>query len=144
MGDTWVDYGKVKEAVSIEAVFDRIGHPYRRRPGGGLEATCPIHQGHNRRQFKVSPSGRGFHCFGAGCRKGGNVIDLVAFLECLPFREAAIKLARDFRVPGALARRARQLPIVKIHGKRFFQDDRLREFRGVDNPYDRIPFSKMS
>lgn len=107
MGDAWVDYRKVKEAVSIEAVLDRIGHPYRRRPGGGLEASCPIHKGHSRRQFTVSASGRGFHCFGAGCRKSGNVIDLVAFLEGLPFRDAAIRLARDFHISDALARRAR-------------------------------------
>jgi len=140
MGDVWVDYGKVKDAVSIEAVLERVGHPYRRRPGGGLEAACPIHRGHSRRQFKVSPSGRGFHCFGAGCRKSGNVIDLVAFLEGLPFRDAAIKIARDFRIAEALSRRARKLPIVKIRGRRFFQDDRLREYRAVDNPHDRIPF----
>ena len=33
----------------------------------------------------------------------------------------------------------RQLPIVTIRGKKYFQDDRLREYRAVDNPHDRIP-----
>ena len=104
MGSPWVDYAKVKDGVSIERVLEHIGHPFTTRADTGLEATCPIHHGHNPRQFKVTPSGRGFHCFGKDCQKNGNVIDLAAFLEGLPFREAAIKLARDFRVEGGLGR----------------------------------------
>ena len=34
----------------------------------------------------------------------------------------------------------RRLPIVEIDGKPYFQDDRLKEFRAVDNPHDRITF----
>ena len=34
----------------------------------------------------------------------------------------------------------RRLPIVTIKGKKYFRDDRLREFRAVDNPHDRIPY----
>ena len=34
----------------------------------------------------------------------------------------------------------RHLPIVTIDGKLCFRDDRLREFRAVDNPHDRIAF----
>jgi DNA primase len=100
----WIDYRKVKDAVSIESVLERIGHPFARKPGGGLESTCPVHGGHNPRQFKVTPSLRGFHCFGKDCRAHGNVIDLVAALEGLPFREAATKLARDFAIREALTR----------------------------------------
>lgn len=102
MGDVWIDYRKVKDAVSIESVLERIGHPFLRRVDGGLQATCPIHQGHNPRQLKVTPSGRGFHCFGKDCRAHGNVIDLVSALDSVPFREAAIKLAHDFQVDDAL------------------------------------------
>jgi len=32
----------------------------------------------------------------------------------------------------------RQLPIVTIRGKKYYQDDRLQEYRAVDNPHDRI------
>jgi len=32
----------------------------------------------------------------------------------------------------------RQLPIVIIDGKMYYRDDRLLEFRAVDNPHDRI------
>ena len=102
MGSVWVDYAKVKDAVSIEKVLEQVGHPYRTKADGSLEAACPIHDGHNPRQFRVSPSGRGFHCF--GCGSHGNVIDLAAELGGLPFRDAAIKLARDFRVEGGLGR----------------------------------------
>lgn len=36
-------------------------------------------------------------------------------------------------------REPRQLPIVVINGRRYFMDVRLREYRAVDNPHDRIP-----
>jgi hypothetical protein len=32
-----------------------------------------------------------------------------------------------------------RLPIVTINGKRYYRDDRLREYRAVDNPHDRLP-----
>ena len=34
----------------------------------------------------------------------------------------------------------RQLPIVDIKGKMFYQDDRLKEFRAVDNPHERVTY----
>jgi hypothetical protein len=34
------------------------------------------------------------------------------------------------------------LPRVKINNKWYFQDNRLREFRAVDNPHDRITFKE--
>lgn len=36
----------------------------------------------------------------------------------------------------------RRLPRVKIRDKVFFQDNRLREFRNVINPHDRITFEE--
>lgn len=45
-------------------------------------------------------------------------------------------MASDQPKPSATPR---QLPIVTINGKRYFQDDRLREYRAIDNPHDRIP-----
>jgi hypothetical protein len=33
-----------------------------------------------------------------------------------------------------------QLPIINHGGTRWFRDDRLREFRAVDNPHRRLPF----
>ena len=37
----------------------------------------------------------------------------------------------------------RRLPIVRIRGQLYFQDDRLQEFRAVDAPWDRVPFEVM-
>lgn len=36
-------------------------------------------------------------------------------------------------------RRAKQLPIVTINGRRYYRDERLGEHRAVDNPHDRLP-----
>ena len=37
----------------------------------------------------------------------------------------------------------RQLPMVRIGGKIYYRDDRLEEFRAVDNPHDRITFKEI-
>lgn len=47
---------------------------------------------------------------------------------------AMMEAARD-----GLRRRAKQLPIVTIDGRRYYRDERLGEYRAVDNPHDRRP-----
>ncbi len=37
----------------------------------------------------------------------------------------------------------RQLSIVKIDGKHYFQDDRLQEYRQTTNPHNRIKFEDL-
>lgn len=37
----------------------------------------------------------------------------------------------------------RELLKVKIGGKRYYQDDRLKEFRAIYNPHDRITYEKF-
>ena len=37
----------------------------------------------------------------------------------------------------------RRLPVVRIRGRPYYQDDRLQEFRAVDAPWDRVPFEVM-
>ncbi len=36
-----------------------------------------------------------------------------------------------------------QLPIVKIDGKHYYQDERLREYRETTNPSNRIKFDDL-
>ncbi len=36
-----------------------------------------------------------------------------------------------------------QLPIVEMKGKKYFRDDRLRQFRNVENPHDYIDFDDL-
>lgn len=43
---------------------------------------------------------------------------------------------------GTQPQQARRLPIVVINGRRYFVDVRLREYRAVDNPHDRIPIKR--
>jgi hypothetical protein len=38
----------------------------------------------------------------------------------------------------------RRLPQVRIQGRLYFQDDRLQEYRAVDNPCERISFEVMA
>lgn len=37
----------------------------------------------------------------------------------------------------------RELLKVKIGGKRYYQDDRLKEFRAIYNPHNRITYEKF-
>lgn len=37
----------------------------------------------------------------------------------------------------------RQLPIVLIEGKRYFLDERLQEYRRMENPHQRIAFHEL-
>ena len=39
----------------------------------------------------------------------------------------------------ALALSPRGLPVKEIQGKRYYRDERLREYRNVENPHDRMP-----
>lgn len=36
-----------------------------------------------------------------------------------------------------------ELPKVRIGEKLYYRDDRLREFRAVDNPHDRVIFKEI-
>ena len=96
-----MSYAAVKVAVPIERVLERIGHPFVRKPDGHIEAICPIHKGTHRRQFKTTTNGRGFKCF--GCGVSGNVLDLVAALEEIELRDAALRLVEWFDIGGRSA-----------------------------------------
>lgn len=105
--ETWVDFKAVKAAVSMEMVLARYGLLTKlTRKGDRLVGLCPIHHKgadaaqSNRQQFTVSvaPGKPAFKCFAGSCGKKGNQIDLVAALEGISFRDAALKLAEWFNV----------------------------------------------
>lgn len=54
------------------------------------------------------------------------------------FVEASQELSASYRRMGPV----RELPKVKIGAKLYYQDDRLEEFRNVDNPHDRITYKE--
>lgn len=91
----WVDFKEVKANVSIEQVLNYYGIPYKEARGNKLLLACPLHEGDNPRAFHVDLSKNVFKCF-TGCKKGGNVLDLMMALEDLPIRDAALRLQELF------------------------------------------------
>ena len=52
----WIDYKKIKEAISIKDVLARYALLDKlKQSGSNLVGVCPIHGGNNPRQFSVNP-----------------------------------------------------------------------------------------
>jgi DNA primase len=105
----FVDFKALKERVSIEEVLSYYGLLEElKRSHDTLTGRCPIHKGNSTTSFKVSLSRNLWNCFGP-C-KGGNILDLVAQLENVEIREAALLIAERFSVQAAKPTRARASP----------------------------------
>lgn len=98
MSAPFVSFKAVKQAVSMAQVLERYGllDTLKRHGADGLTGPCPIHQGTNPTQFRVSLSKNCWNCFG-GC-EGGNVLDFVAAMERADIRKAALLLSEWFGV----------------------------------------------
>src|SRR5438552_16104823 len=94
----FVDFRAVKAQVTMQQVLDHYGLTERfTRSGDSLSGPCPIHQGSNPTQFRVSLSKNCWNCF-SDCKCGGNVLDFVSRMENCGIREAAFKLADWFNL----------------------------------------------
>ena len=100
MGD-WIDFAEIRAKVSLEEVLlgmyglgDRL-----KRQGKKLIGPCPIHGGDGPRAFQADLEKNVYFCF-SGCRRGGNVLDLVAALDGISIREAALKLRAAYFPAG--------------------------------------------
>src|SRR6266404_2216646 len=92
----YVDFKAVKTSVSILQILDHYGLTERfKRSGDSLSGSCPLHNGDNSTQFRVSASKNCWNCFGK-CKRGGNVLDFVALKENISVREAAIRISEWF------------------------------------------------
>lgn len=88
-----LDFKVLKQTVSIKQVLAANGLTERfRLRGDRLIGPCPIHGGDSPSAFVVSLSKNLWHCF-TGCQAGGDVIDLIRYLEGLTFAESAKRLA---------------------------------------------------
>jgi len=97
--ESWVEFRAIKEAVRLEQVLRHYQVQGLHRSGRArYRGCCPIHGGEGRDAFHVEVSKDVFHCF--ACGAGGTVLDLVAAMERCGLREAALKLAGWFVVPG--------------------------------------------
>ena len=95
MQRTPLNMKRIKETVLVTHAMERyLKHPLK-RDGAGYATSCPIHDGNNKRAFRVSADGRAWYCHGA-CQRGGNVLDLIAALERCSIVEAAIILAERY------------------------------------------------
>lgn len=95
----FVDFKAVKAAVSMLQVLERYGLAESfKQSGDSLSGPCPLHEGENKTQFRVSISKNCWHCFGR-CNDGGNVLEFVARKECVTLREAALLLCDWFQLP---------------------------------------------
>jgi len=95
----FVDFKAVKAAVSMLQVLEHYGLAASfKRSGNSLSGPCPLHDGQNRTQFRVSLEKNCWNCFGT-CKGGGNVLDFVARKEGCSLREAALALCDWFQLP---------------------------------------------
>lgn len=104
-----VDFKAVKAAVCLRPSPLRSGSMLQvlehyglaesfKRSGNSLSGPCPLHNGQNRTQFRVSLEKNYWNCFGT-CKGGGNVLDFVARKEGCSLREAALALCDWFQLP---------------------------------------------
>lgn len=97
-----VDFRAVKASVTMEQVLQHYGLlDQMKRSGDSLSGCCPIHQGTNPTQFRVSISKNIFNCFSV-CKSGGNVLDFVARMENVTAHSAALKLIEWFGLQADL------------------------------------------
>ena len=69
-----------------------------KRVGSQLSGCCPIHHGTNPGQFVVDLQNSMWRCFG-DCDRGGGSLELVAEIEHLDVRGAALRVAEWFAIP---------------------------------------------
>jgi transposase len=96
-----VDFAFVREQVTISQVLKHLGLLERMHcRGPQLRGPCPIHgqPKESSRTFSVSVGKNVFRCFNATCGAQGNVLDLWAAIHKLPLYEAALDLAKAFRL----------------------------------------------
>ena len=92
----FVDFRALKAAVSMEQVLSHYGVLNRFKRGtDSLSGPCPIHQGTNPTQFRISISKNCWNCF-SDCKCGGNVLDFVARMEKVEPLAAAHRLVEWF------------------------------------------------
>ena len=89
-----IDMARIKDTVLVTQALERYLKRPLKKDGAGYATSCPIHDGTNKRAFRVSADGRAWYCHGA-CNRGGNVLDLVAALEQCSIVEAAVLLSEQ-------------------------------------------------
>jgi DNA primase len=98
---SFVDFEAIKAAVNITQVLEHYGLAdqfKKSNNGDSWSGPCPIHQGTNPTQFRVSVSKNCWHCFSGDCHAHGNVLEFVSRMENISISQAARKLAEWFKI----------------------------------------------
>jgi CHC2 zinc finger len=94
----WIDYERLRHLVPLSLIISHYGLDAElKRVGSSLHGCCPVHKGSNPVQFVVDLQKGVWRCFG-DCNRGGGSLELVAEIEHLALRDAAILIARRFGV----------------------------------------------
>jgi hypothetical protein len=137
-----IDFAQVRRAVPLALVISHYGLDAEfKRVGSQLRGCCPIHKGTNPQQFVVDLRKDVWRCFG-DCDRGGGSLELVAEIEHLALRDAALLIAQWFSIaPQGRARghshqqKGHQVMSGKPSHKVFVVDD-----LPPDAPKDAKPF----
>ena len=97
---TRVDFDQLRRTVPIIAILERYGIlGDLKRSGRQLKGRCVIHDGDIKaRSFVVDPDKNVWKCFSPHCARGGGMLELVAELEKVEVREAALLVAKWFAI----------------------------------------------
>ena len=105
----WVDFREIRQGLSIEQVLTSYRVPLKRVGLHQLRGPCPLptHRSERSREsFCVDTAKNVWACHSASCcearhgRVGGNVLDLVVWLEGCSIRQAALRLQDEWRGAG--------------------------------------------
>lgn len=90
-----IDFRRLRETVSIEAVLSLLNWQPARRYGAQLRGPCPIHGSpkQSSTSFAVHLEKNVWRCF-SRCDRGGNQLDLFALATKQPVYQAAIEICR--------------------------------------------------
>ena len=94
-------FEQVKRTVPIGAVLARYGIELKRQGSGILQGRCPVHHGSNPRQFVVDENKALWNCFSPSCKRGGDIFNLVAELEKIDVKNAALLIAEWFHIKSS-------------------------------------------
>jgi DNA primase len=127
----FVGFQQIKQLIPIKLVLERYGLLQNMHGNGdNLNGVCPLHQGHNPAQFRVSLSKNCWICFG-DCNGGGSIIDFVSRKEQIGIREAALLLQDWF----SLGHEGQNGPVpIQYEPQAIAKTQRSGEAKAINSP----------
>jgi hypothetical protein len=108
-----LDYAALRQQATMQQVLEHLGClPRLKGSGTQRRGPCPIHAPPDNRErtFSVALDKHLFRCFHTECRAQGNVLDLWAAVHRLPLYDAALHLAKAFRLELTPVREEEPVP----------------------------------